>query len=156
VSKVQVDPTAFKAAIKTAEYPHSTTCFVRRVTDTHVEACFRIEVNNEWVMLPLAEITSFDILRQVKMTSGVYSLVKLGLQDEHPTTEIEALRAQVRFMRDNPRSPCGCQGDFLALPSAERRPFYDCLKLCENLTGSAYWNCMWDCLWSSAAIRAKP
>lgn len=150
MSEVQVDQAALKNAIKTTEFPHGTTCLVRRVTDTDIEAGFRPEVEDEWVMLPLAEITSFEVVRQITMTSGEYSLVKLGLQDEHPITEIEALRAQIRFMRENPTRSCGCGGRS-GLPMPQQHAQYldrqpSCLVRCDHLGGCAWWRCMWDCM----------
>src|SRR5262249_21294682 len=99
MSKASFDSSSLQAAIRTTEYPHRTVCMVRGVTDTHVEAQFWVQAEHEWVMLPLKEIASFKVLRQVdKVTTGEYSLVELGLNDEHPVTEIEALQAQVRYM----------------------------------------------------------
>ena len=153
MSKVQVDQAALTKAIKTTEFPHGTTCFVRRVTDTDIEACFRPEVDDEWVMLPLAEIASFEVLRQITMTSGEYSLVKLGLQDQHPITEIEALRAQIRFMRENLPRSCGCSGGSgLLIPrqhdESSDRATPSCLVQCDHHEGCAWWRCMWNCAFS--------
>ncbi len=109
MSKPTYDFSTLKAAIKTTEYPHRTVCLVRQVTDTHIEAQFWYQADQDWVNLPLKEITASKMLRQVnKVTAGDYSLVELGLHDDHPVIEIEALRAQVRFLRDNASGSCAC------------------------------------------------
>jgi hypothetical protein len=128
---------------------------VRRVTDSHIEAQFWVQAENEWVMLPLNEIASFKVLRQVdKVTHGEYSLVELGLNDEHPVTEIEALRAQVRFMRANPRGACACGEQTAGAAGSQgvgsaaelTRDARGCLSNCSYSSGCGWWHCMGHCL----------
>jgi hypothetical protein len=150
------DPSPLKSAITTTEYPHRTVCLVREVTDTLIEAQFWYAADNDWVKLPVNEIASAKVLRQVnKVTAGEYSLVELGLRDDHPVTEIEALRAQVRFMRDNPLGSCACgTRNTRAAASHEHATVAEltpeaaskCFRNCQYSSGCGWWYCMTYCV----------
>jgi hypothetical protein len=156
MSKPAYDSSPLKAAIKTTEYPHRTVCLVRHVTDTHIEAQFWYQADNDWVKLPLKEIAAAKVLRQVsKVTAGEYSLVELGLHDDHPVIEIEALQAQVRFMRNNPPGPCACgtrnaqaavSKDHASVAELTREASGDCAGNCQYSSGCGWWYCMEYCL----------
>lgn len=148
----ELSPTELRDAIKTIDYPHRTTCMVRRVTDTHIEAQFRYEAENEWVLLPLSEVVYSKIVDRVsKVTSGEYAVVELGLNDHHPVTEIEALRAQVRAMRELPSRRCSCgERSGGASDSDSSAPFIQprevCHQHCDYSSGCGHWHCWWHCV----------
>lgn len=158
------DASALRQAIHTSEPPHSTICFVREVTDTHVEVKFRAEADGVWVRLPVEEIAWATILRQMTTVTGEYSVVELGLNDSHPQTEIAALEAQVRQLQDQSRQGCGCTGAqrhmnemrsearartaHAGIVAEESNPFppTEPCPQCHGLTGCANWRCHFHCI----------
>ena len=107
--------------------------------------------------LPLKEIAAAKVLRQVnKLTAGEYSLVELGLHDDHPVIQIEALRAPVRFMRDNPvggSCRCGTRNvraavskDHASVAKLTREAAGDCAGNCQYTSGCGRRYCMEYCL----------
>jgi hypothetical protein len=152
------DASALRQAIRTSEPPHSTICFVRDVSDTHIEVKFRKEGESVWVRLPASEISWAKVLGQVEMATGAYSLVELGLHEHHPQTEIAALEAQVRQLQDE-SGRCACASTerhageqpsrMIAkrLSTEEPDPFppTNLCPDCSGLTGCAHWRCVLRC-----------
>src|SRR5205085_403431 len=91
---------------KVVHHEHSLITITRAVTDTHVEAS--PDFGETWENLPLAEIVDVEVLKDVPTVRGSYPLVRLLLQEEHPTIEIAALRAQVRALRSGLKRGCAC------------------------------------------------
>ena len=154
-----------REGIRTSEPPHSTTCIVRSITDTHVEAQFDPDAVGAWVALPIGEIKAASVIRQIKLLTGEYSLVKLELEDEHPQVEIAALTAQVNQLLNGNHETCCCGGAAQARPQVQpalaslastryqTEPAdpgdpgpRDCHRLCKGLRGCEYWGCMFGCI----------
>lgn len=159
-----LDIDQLRQGLRTSEPPHGTTCIVRSVTDTHLEAQFDPDAVDAWVLLPLSEIRTASVLRQVSLLKGTYTVVRLELQDDHPQVEIAALTAQVNRLLDRDPQACGCDGT----PGPARRPgapaggaasmrheaqpmepgdpgVGDCHRFCKRLKGCEYWGCMFGC-----------
>lgn len=154
-----------REGIRTSEPPHGTTCIVRSITDTHVEAQFDPDAVGAWVLLPVEEIKAATVLRQITLMTGEYSVVRLELADAHPHVEIAALTAQVNRLLDAEHEPCSCgsaasqprrhvEGSAASVASKRLQTEtaepgaagpLDCHRLCKRLKGCEYWGCMFGC-----------
>lgn len=159
-----VDIAKLRNEIRTSEPPHGTICIVRAVTDTHLEAKFDPEDVGGWVLLPLTEIKTATVLRQLKVRTGEYSLVQLELTDEHPQVEIAALTAQLNQLLNQEHCSCTEASSHrrirpqtagngartavaMEMETETGDPSVpDCYRFCKPLKGCQYWGCLFGCI----------
>jgi hypothetical protein len=139
-----MDVRALRDAIRPEQFEHTMLCFVRAVAEDSVEAS--LDFGETWEKLPLSEVSSAHVAKDVALPKATYQLVRLVLTDVHPMIELAALSAQVRLMR----SFGGC-GQVAPQPNAQNRPPLGivragfCRDLCADQSGCDYIDCLFWC-----------
>lgn len=124
-------------------HTHTILTFIRETMDDYVEVS--PDFGATWEKFPLSEIVDAEIIKNIPMPKGSYPLVRLILKEEHPTIEIIALRAQVKYLNAN--GECQCEATDGTVPNGigTRMLRVQCGTICADESGCDWWACIYWC-----------
>jgi hypothetical protein len=127
------------AGIRPEAFQHSTLCLVRSATQDSIEGSF--DFGETWDILPVSELIATCIVKDVLLPKAIYQLVRLVLKKEHPTIELAALSAQIRYIQAN--SQCSCFATSTTASANSVNSLSTTSPRCEEESGCSFWGCLY-------------
>ena len=129
--------------VKPVFHKHTIVTFIRETTANYLEAS--PDFGQTWVKFPVSEIDDAEVIKQVPTAKGSFPLVRLLLKEDHPTIEIAALRAQVRFLTAGGNCSCNDKTSSIQPTGGTYMMPLQCGSVCAGETGCDWWACVYWC-----------